>query len=252
MTRVKLIMPDGAHIEALRIAPVGPRRGGVVLIQEIFGLTEHIEEQCTIFAQNGFEVLAPALFDRERPGLKLGYSDIAEAISVLKSHPFTLSLSDAEKSVDLLTPSGPVFMVGYCYGGSITYASACRLSGLTAASCYYGGMLPTLAESAPLCPTLVHLGRDDKEIPAQMVKTKLDRHATVKTCVYPAGHGFNSDRRADYDGPSARDALDRTLTLFKSECDQVPTRSRRALSHSASPVFTPPSEYGPGTEEIPT
>jgi carboxymethylenebutenolidase len=222
MTRIKLSMSDAASIEVLHLEPVGPRRGGVVLIQEIFGLTEHIEAQCTAFAQNGFEVLAPALFDRERPGLKLGYSDsdIAAAISVLKEHPFSLSLSDAAQCVDRLTPSGPVFMVGYCYGGSVTYASACRLPGLTAASCYYGGMLPALAQTAPLCPTVVHLGRDDKEIPAQTVTTQLDRHARVKTFVYPAGHGFNSDRRADYDGPSAKEALDRTLTLFKSESDQ--------------------------------
>jgi carboxymethylenebutenolidase len=215
-------MPDGAAVEALRATPEGRRRGGIVLIQEIFGLTEHVEQQCAIYAKHGFEVLSPALFDRERPGLKLGYSasEIAEAIAVLKTHPFTVSIADATECVELLAPFGPVFMVGYCYGGSVTYACACRVPGLTAASCYYGGMLPALAETAPLCPTIVHLGRDDAEIPAQSVSEKLARHAMVETFVYPAGHGFNSDRRSDYDGASAKAALDRTLTFFGSESDK--------------------------------
>jgi carboxymethylenebutenolidase len=209
-------MADGANVEVLHLDPLGQRRGGVILIQEIFGLTAHIEEQCAVFADKGYEVLAPALFDRERPSLELGYSDadIAEAISVLKGHPLELSLSDAATCIDLLARSGPVFMVGYCYGGSVTYASACQLPGLAAASCYYGGMLPTLADTAPLCPTYVHLGRYDKDIPVEAVTGKLRRHVTVETFVYPAGHGFNSDRRADYDAPSARKALDRTLALF--------------------------------------
>lgn len=133
---------------------------------------------------------------------------------MLRSHPFDQSVSDAIECATWLRESGPVFMVGYCYGGSVTYASACKSTVLAAASCYYGGMLPKLANIAPLCPTVVHLGRFDREIPVNETVEQLARHANVKPFVYSAGHGFNSDRRADHDATSAREAFDRTLALF--------------------------------------
>lgn len=213
---IKATMADGAQIEIYRALPNGERRGGLVLLQEIFGLTEHIQEQCEKFAAAGYEVLAPSLFDRSAPGLRLSYDEAGwkRAIDLLHAHTFDLGLSDAETCVGQLREAGPVFMLGYCYGGSLTWASAARLPDLAGAVCYYGGKLPALAKEGPLSPTLVHLGRDDAEIPMRATRDALERHANVEVLTYPAGHGFNSDRRADFDSLSAELARRETLRFL--------------------------------------
>ncbi|MGV6876267.1 dienelactone hydrolase family protein [Pseudochelatococcus sp. B33] len=214
-----IIMSDGARIEAYRAPPTTARRGGLVLLQEIFGLTDHIQEQCEKFAANGYEVLAPAIFDRVAPSLRLSYdaAGLEKAISLVRAHPFELGIADAATCVEELRHAGPVFMLGYCYGGSIAWASAGRLNGLSAAICYYGGKLPTLASEAPLCPTLVHLGRDDREIPMRSTREALEQHSAVEVLTYPAGHGFNSDRRADFDQLCSDLAFRETLRFLEKQ-----------------------------------
>jgi carboxymethylenebutenolidase len=105
-------------------------------------------------------------------------------------------------------------MTGYCYGGSVTWASACRTERLAAASCYYGSMMPKLANETPKCLTIVHLGETDVEIPLEPMQAVAARCSNVKLHIYPAGHGFNSDRRTDYHHDSAMLARERTLALF--------------------------------------
>ena len=212
----RLMMDDGAEIAAYRVGPNGPRKGGVVLIQEIFGVTTHIREQCDRFAQMGYEVVAPAIFDREAPGLDLGYrpEDVAKAMALVRSHAVERTLADAIACVALLQAAGPVFMTGYCYGGSVTWLAAGRDVQLAAAACYYGSMIPARAGLEPRCPTLVHFGRRDAEIPMSSVETFMAERPEVDVQLYPAGHGFNSDRRADYHHESAELAFKRTIALF--------------------------------------
>ena len=122
-----MTMSDGASIGVYHVQPSGPRRGGLVLIQEIFGVTEHIRQQCDSFADQGYEVLAPALFDREAPGLQLGRSpeDMQQAIKLARElHPFALSVADTQTCIDSLKTKGPVYLTGYCYGGTVTWAVA--------------------------------------------------------------------------------------------------------------------------------
>ncbi|MBB3695630.1 dienelactone hydrolase family protein [Sphingomonas sp. BK580] len=213
---VDLTATDGAPIAAYHVEAQAPRRGGLVLIQEIFGLTTHIREQCDRFAREGYDVLAPAIFDREAPGLDLGYApeEVAEAIRLVRAHPLEQTLTDADLCIEQLAAAGPVFMTGYCYGGSASYVMACRSTRLTAAACYYGSMIPSRAHERPLCPVLVHFGREDVEIPMDAVEAFRDARPDVEVQLYPAGHGFNSDRRDDYDAASARLAFERTLAFF--------------------------------------
>jgi carboxymethylenebutenolidase len=161
-------------------------------------------------------VIAPAIFDREAPGLDLGYSeaDIAEAMRLVRSHPVERTLADAVGCVEVLGEAGPVFMTGYCYGGSVAWLAACSDAGLAAAACYYGSMIPSRASLVPRCPTLVHFGRDDVEIPLESVEAFRVARPEVDVRLYPAGHGFNSDRRADHHAESADLAFARTLELF--------------------------------------
>ena len=214
---IRMKMSDGAEIGVYHVEPTGARRGGLVLIQEIFGVTEHIREQCDLFADQGYEVLAPALYDREVPGFEASYSeeDIQRAIQVARQlHDFEVSLKDAQTCIDALKAKGPVFMTGYCYGGSVTWAMAARSGDLAAASGYYGGMIPTQANLEPKCPTSLHFGAHDHGIPLPGVERVAELHPEVAVHIYDAGHGFQSDRRTDYHEPSATLARQRTLALF--------------------------------------
>lgn len=219
MTR--MTMSDGAEIGVYHAPPIGERRGGVVLVQEIFGVTDHIRDMADDFAADGYDVLAPALFDREHPGFEAAYSgpDFGRAVELARElHPFERSLADVQTCIDALREKGPVFVVGYCYGGSVAWAAATRLDGVAAASAYYGSMIPKFAEeAAPRVPVVAHFGRHDAGIPmegVEAVAAKRFPNATIH--VYEAGHGFNSDRRKDYHEPSAELAKERTLALFRA------------------------------------
>jgi carboxymethylenebutenolidase len=215
----KMTMSDGASIGVYHVKPSGARRGGLVLIQEIFGVTEHIQELCDGYAADGYEVLAPALYDREAPGLQASYSpeDIQKAFKIARElHPFALSIADTQTCIDALKGSGPVFITGYCYGGSVSWAAACRCDGLAAASGYYGSLIPQLAAEKPKCPTILHFGKHDAGIPLEGVKKVEELHPDVSIYLYDAGHGFNSDRRTDYNAECAKQARDRTLALFQA------------------------------------
>jgi len=215
----KMTMSDGATVGVYRVQPTGARRGGLVLIQEIFGVTEHIMELCDGYAADGYEVLAPALYDREHPNFQATYSpeDIQTGIKLARAeHPFDLSVKDAQTCIDDLKKRGHVFITGYCYGGSVTWAAAGRCTGLSAASSYYGGNIGTMIDLKPKCPTICHFGEKDHGIPMEVVKKVAAAHPEVQVYTYNAGHGFNSDRRTDFDADSAALARQRTLELFRA------------------------------------
>lgn len=218
---IRMTMDDGAAIVVYHAEAEGERRGGLVLIQEIFGVTDHIRELADEYAADGYEVLAPALFDREHPGFECDYTgpDFDRAVELArKLHPFEWSLKDAQTCIDALKTEGPVFIVGYCYGGSVAWRMAQISPDLAAASCYYGSLISTqLADEAPRCATIAHFGRFDGSIPMESVETlSAKAHPTAQIFVYEAGHGFNSDRRKDYHEPSATQARERTLMLFRA------------------------------------
>ena len=218
---IRMAMSDGAEIGVYHAEAEGERRGGLVLIQEIFGVTDHIRELCDEYAADGYEVLAPSLYDREHPGFEAEYTgpDLERAIELARTlHPFDLSLKDVQTCIDALKEKGPVFITGYCYGGSVAWAAACQLHGLAASSAYYGSLVPTMfIDRTPKCATIAHFGRFDGGIPIENVEALIAKaHPTAEIFVYEAGHGFNSDRRKDYHEPSADLARERTLALFRA------------------------------------
>lgn len=216
---IKMKMKDGAEIGVYHVEPKDKRRGGLVLIQEIFGVTDHIKELCDSYAADGYEVLGPALYDREEPNFQASYSpeDIQKAIKIARGdHPFELSIADTQVCIDALKGKGPVFITGYCYGGSVTWAAACRCDGLAAASGYYGGNIGQMIDLKPKCPTILHFGKHDHGIPMETVEKIKAAHPDVKVYVYDAGHGFNSDRRTDYNEECAKLGRQRTLDLFRA------------------------------------
>ncbi len=216
---IKMKMGDGAEIGVYHVEPKGARRGGLVLIQEIFGITEHIKQCCDGYADEGYEVLGPALFDREAPGLQASFApdELQHAIKVARElHPFELSIKDTQICIDALKGKGKVFITGYCYGGSVVWAAACRCDGLAAASGFYGSLIPALAGEKPKCPTILHFGRHDMGIPMEGVEKVIAAHPDVPVYIYEAGHGFNSDRQEHYNEEAAKLAKQRTLELFRA------------------------------------
>lgn len=219
---IQLTAADGFTFPAYVAQPVGPARGAVVVVQEIFGVNAHIRAVADGYAADGFLALAPDVFQRVQPGVQLGYTpvDIQAGIALKAAAerlPAPGVLADLQAAVDHAGRSGHgVGMVGYCWGGLLTWRSACLLHGLAAASPYYGGGMTVGDEPArkPLCPVLCHFGAHDHAISLESVEAFRLAQPAIEVQLYDAQHGFNCDQRASFDGPASGLARQRTLAFF--------------------------------------
>jgi carboxymethylenebutenolidase len=219
MIKIKSTAEDGFEVPAYHAAPSGPRKGGVIVIQEIFGIDEHVRRDVDRWAELGFEAVGPSLYERREPGFTAHHDEagIRAGIAHAMATPREQVLADLAGCRDFLAPRGKVMVVGYCYGGSYAWIAAGELDGLAAASSYYGSMVQANAGLAPKCPAIVHLGRLDAGIPADDVKAAVEA-ANPKVPVYiydDAGHGFNNEDPARHAAASAELARKRTLELFE-------------------------------------
>jgi len=219
MIKLKSTAADGFEFAAYHAEPVGKRRGGVIVIQEIFGIDQYVRADVERWAGLGFEAIAPSMYDRVKPGLDVGHDEagMAEAFAAVRQAKPEDALADLAACIAFLKPRGPVFVVGYCYGGAMTWQVAGRLDGVAAASSYYGGGVAAAADLTPKCPTICHFGRKDGHIPADEVKAKIGAaQPQVPVYIYEnSGHGFNNDGRPDSDPDDAALARKRTLELFE-------------------------------------
>jgi carboxymethylenebutenolidase len=212
---IELTSPkDGFRFGAWRAPTTDARRGGLVLIQEIFGVTDHIKELAEGFAEDGYETIAPSFYDRQERGLAAGYDavGVAKGRAYSEAAPWDEVAADLTAAIAALAP--PVFVTGFCWGGTGAWLAACRCEGVAAASAFYGRRIPELLGETPRCPIILHFGRRDPTIPPETVEAIAAAHPEIPIHLYDAGHGFVSDRRADYDPDSARLARLRTLQLF--------------------------------------
>lgn len=219
MSIVSLTADDGVSISAYESSPKGAVRGAVVVIQEIFGVNSHIREVVDGYAAEGFYAIAPAIFDRVQPGVELGYDEagMAEGIDLAFSKlDMGNTLKDVQAAIDHAGAHGKVGVVGYCFGGLLTWLSACDLTGVAAASSYYGGGVAGQLERSAKCPTIMHFGELDAHIPMTDVAAVRAAQPDVQVFVYAADHGFNCDHRGSFDGASAQTAKARTLELFSA------------------------------------
>lgn len=208
---------DGHRLSAFEARPAATPKGGVVVVQEIFGVNGHIRSVCERLAQAGWTALAPALFDRVERDLELAYAaDEVERGKALKQRiALDTALQDVEAARAALAAHAPgVAVLGFCWGGSLAWAAATRLPGTAAAISYYGGDVPHLADEAAQCPTLLHFGETDAAIPLDGVEAFRRRHPALPLHLYPAGHGFNCDQRASHHAPSAELAWRRSLAFL--------------------------------------
>jgi carboxymethylenebutenolidase len=214
---IKLKASDGFQLGGYRADPTGTPKAAVVVIQEIFGVNRHIRAVCDRLAGVGYVAIAPSLFDRIEPNFQCGYSpdEIATARKFIANPNWAAMLLDTQAAIDAVKNVGSVGIIGFCLGGSIAYAAATKLSGLSAAVGYYGGAIVRFADDKPKVPTQLHFGEKDQGIPLSDVETIKSKRPDVQIFVYPgAQHGFHCDERASYDKASADIAWPRSLDFF--------------------------------------
>jgi carboxymethylenebutenolidase len=214
---IKLTASDNFQLGAYRADPASASKGAIVVIQEIFGVNHHIRSVCDRLAGEGYVAIAPAIFDRVEPNFTSGYSpdEIAVARKFVANPDWPAMLRDTQAAIDAVKDTGAVGIIGFCLGGSIAYAAATKLSGLTAAVGYYGGAIARFADDKPKVPTQLHFGEKDTGIPLTDVETIKAKRPEVEVFIYPgAQHGFHCDERASYDKASADMAWPRSMAFF--------------------------------------
>ena len=223
---IQLTAADGFAVPAYVAQPAGKPRGGIVVVQEIFGVNSHIRGVTDRFAAEGYLAVAPATFERVKPGVDMGYSEadmkagfeLKTAVSAL---PGAGVLQDIQAAIDHAAKAsgGKVGIIGFCWGGLLTWRAACLLNGLSVAVPYYGGGITAEEEIGrqPKCPVMAHFGDQDHWIPMDGVEAFRKAHPEVEVHVYQANHGFNCDQRGSYNEAAAKLARERSLAFFAAK-----------------------------------
>lgn len=222
---VNLTAVDGASVAAYVAMPQGQPRGAIVVLQEIFGVNSHIRSVADRYAAQGYVAVAPAMFERVQAGVELGYTedDMKQGFALkgaVEALPAPGALRDVEAALAhaaTLVPGGKIGVVGFCWGGLMTWRAACELASLSAAVCYYGGGMTGVQEASreKLCPVMAHFGAKDHYISLESVEAFKLAQPKVEVHVYEADHGFNCDQRGSYNAAAAAQANERTLAFFK-------------------------------------
>ena len=215
--RLTLTADDGHSLGAYRADVNGAARGGIVVLQEIFGVNAHIRAVCDGLAADGFTCIAPALYDRSsQRNCELGYdaNGMAAGRGLREEFSWDDTVKDVAAAVGVLAGQGlKVGSVGYCWGGTISFLAGVRLD-VNAAVVYYGGQILPYKHEKARCPMLMHFGELDAGIPLSDVEQIKAAHPEATVHIYDAGHGFNCDHRGSYDDASAKLARQRTIEFF--------------------------------------
>jgi carboxymethylenebutenolidase len=214
---IQLQAADGHMLDAYRVEPPNGTKGGLVVVQEAFGVNEHIRAVCDDYASRGFCVLAPAIYDRQQRNATFDYDEAsaARARSMRANIRYDEVMLDIAAGLTSLRSAGRVGVIGYCVGGSAAWLAACRLDPASAV-CYYPSDIGKQTQEQPRCPVILHFAERDRLIPLSDVNKLREQQPQLPVYVYPAEHGFNNwHRRASYDAASAALAFERTLEFLE-------------------------------------
>jgi carboxymethylenebutenolidase len=214
---IQLTASDGHKLDAYRAEPTGKPRGGVVVIQEIFGVNSHIKSVADGFAADGYLAIAPAMYDRLQRNYETGYSpeEIQAGLKVMQKLDWNQTMLDVDAAVKEAQGAGKVGIVGYCWGGTVAWLAAARTPGLACAVPYYGGGIPNFADEGPKVPMMCNFGEQDQSPTPEQAKAAVDKHPSIVAHFYAAGHGFNCDQRGSYNAEASKLARTRTLEFFR-------------------------------------
>jgi carboxymethylenebutenolidase len=202
-------------IGAYLAKPTGKPKGGIVVVQEIFGVNAHIRSVADGFAAHGYTAIAPAFFDHVESGVELRYdpADYKQGIALAGEVGFDRAIEDVASAAESIKSAGKIGVVGYCWGGTVAFLAAIRL-GLPAVS-YYGARNTAFLGERPQAPVQFHFGQRDDSIPPAAVQKHREELPQMEVYTYPTGHAFNRDiDPTHYDVASATLALERTLAFF--------------------------------------
>jgi carboxymethylenebutenolidase len=220
---VRLHAKDRHTLDAYAVQPGVTAIGGLVIVQEIFGVSAHIRSVTDGFADDGFVTIAPALFDRLERAVDLTDegAGMERAVALLAKFDLDKAIDDIAAAVEWLRGFGNirVGVVGYCLGGTLAWLSAARLK-IDAAVGYYGGRIAQYVSERPKAPVILHFGERDQHIPESEIDTIAKAHREVPIYRYPAGHGFNRVGSNGYDAASTERARERTLAFLREHLKQ--------------------------------
>ena len=212
-TQVELTATDGHRLSAYLAEPKAAPRGGIVVIQEIFGVTRHIRAVADQYAAAGFLAVAPALFDRVERNVDVPYTDMAKGFGYMQALNNDQVMLDVQAGIARVRAAGKVAVVGFCWGGTVAYLAAARLN-IDAAVAYYGGGINRYTAEKPRVPVMFHFGEKDTHIPQSAVAEIKAAYPQGIYHLYPADHGFNCTDRASFEPASAKLALERSLEFL--------------------------------------
>jgi carboxymethylenebutenolidase len=212
---IQIGTPGTQCIGAYVARPSGTPKGGIVVVQEIFGVNQHMRNVTDRFAANGYVAIAPAFFDHIETGVELGYDEagMKRAKELVGQISFDVAIADVASAAAAIESAGRIGCVGYCWGGTVAFLAATRLA-LPAVS-YYGARNVKFLDEPPQAPVQFHFGERDTSIPPEAIERHRDILPDAEIYTYPTGHAF--DREVDpkvYDAASAKLALERTLAFF--------------------------------------
>jgi carboxymethylenebutenolidase len=217
---IKLSAGDGHTFAAYVARPIGKPRGAIIVVPEIFGVNHHIKSVVDCFTNDGYVAIAPALFDRIERDVDMGYAPdtIARGRAIKVQITTEMAMADLSATRDAvrsMTSDGKLGIVGYCWGGFVTWLAAAYLDGLVCAVPYYGGGMLEHQNLQPRVPVIAHFGERDAILPVAGVEQMAAKHPSHKFYIYAADHGFNCDERGSYDRAAAELARERTLAFFR-------------------------------------
>ena len=213
---IELTVSDGHTLGAYQANPTGDTKGGVVVIQEIFGINRHVRDVCERLADNGYVAIAPALFDRIKPSVELGYTedDLSTGFGYMQEVGNENPMKDIQAAADALRDGGKIATIGFCWGGQLAWLASKNVR-LDCSVCYYGVAVHETLEPPPKCPVLLHFADNDVFVPQESADKVRETYPDMPIYSYPANHGFNCDRRDDFNEACANKAMERTLDFFE-------------------------------------
>ena len=208
-----LTAADGFTLEAFRARPDGTPRGGLVILQEIFGITDQLKTVVRSYARDGYDTIIPAVYDRAAPGTVVPFADANRGRDLAYGLPLETVMLDVAAAVERVRGLHGVSVLGFCWGGGVIVRAAAELD-LRGAIAFYGTRLPTYLDCKPKCPLLFHFGATDPNSTPEIIAQVKQAFPSAETHIYEAGHAFANDVRPTYVADAATTARARTLDFL--------------------------------------
>jgi carboxymethylenebutenolidase len=213
MTR--LTAADGFSLEAFHAYPKQGSRGGLVILQEIFGLTDQLKSVVRKYASDGYDTIFPCVYDRVAPGTVVPFSEPDRGRDLAYGLPLDKVMLDVGAAVAKVQSNRGVSVLGFCWGGGVIIRAAAELE-LRGAIAFYGTRLPTYLDLKPKCPLLFHFAKTDPNSTPEIIEQVRKAFPSAETYIYEAGHAFANEVRPAYNEAAATTARARTLEFLES------------------------------------